>query len=75
MARRAAALVATLSTLVAGGASAQTAPHVVADRAVVRFLSPETGGVAHPRFVLERTLALEARLEAMAETGGIGDGY
>jgi hypothetical protein len=42
---------------------------------VVRFLSPETGGTARPRFVLERTLALEARLEAMAENGGTGEGY
>ena len=46
------------------------AAHTVVDRAVVRFFAPETGGTAHPRFVLERTLAFEARLEAMAERGG-----
>jgi hypothetical protein len=49
---------------------------VTTDRAVVRFFSPETGGAAYPRFVLERVLALEARLEAMgANAQGIGDGY
>ncbi len=74
MARAAAALVPAL-LLLAGAASAETTPHLVVDRAVVRFLSPETGGAAHPRFVLERTLALEARLESMAENGGNGEGY
>jgi hypothetical protein len=73
--RPAALLLVPLVALVAGGASAETPPHAVVDRAVVRFLSPETGGAAHPRFVLERTLALEARLEVMAESGGIGEGY
>jgi hypothetical protein len=54
--------------------SAPAAP--VIDRAVVRFYSAETGGTAYPRFVSERTLAFEARLEAMAATAhGIGDGY
>jgi hypothetical protein len=75
MARPAAALSALL--VLAGGrsASAESAPHPVVDRAVVRFFAPETGGTAHPRFVLERALALEARLEAMAENGGTGEGY
>jgi hypothetical protein len=42
----------------------------------VRFYSPETGGAAQPRFVDERTLAFEARLETMSERpGGIGDDY
>jgi len=71
----AAALSALLPFLVPRTASAETAPRVVVDRAVVRFFAPETGGTAYPRFVLERELALEARLEAMAENGGIGDGY
>jgi hypothetical protein len=75
MARSAAALSVSALLLVASAASAETTPHAVVDRAVVRFLSPETGGAAHPRFVLERTLALEARLEAMAEKGGIGEAY
>lgn len=40
---------------------------IVVDRAVVRFTAPETGGVASPRFVFERELAFEARLEALAD--------
>jgi hypothetical protein len=49
---------------------------VVLDRVVARFIAPETGGVAQPRFVLERPLGFEARLEAMADSpDGIGDGY
>jgi hypothetical protein len=43
------------------------AASVVLDRAVVRFTAPETGGVRAPRFVLERVLAFEARLEALAD--------
>jgi hypothetical protein len=46
------------------------------DRTVARYSAPELGDVAHPRFVLERTLAFEARLEVIAQVGaGIGDGY
>jgi hypothetical protein len=37
------------------------------DRAAVRFVAPETGGVLAPQFVFERVLALEARLLAMIE--------
>ena len=40
---------------------------VIVDRAVVRFESPETGGARHPRFVFERELSFEARLEALAD--------
>ena len=39
----------------------------VVDRTVVRFTAPETGGIAAPRFVLERVLAFEARLEALMD--------
>jgi hypothetical protein len=57
-------------------ASADTAPHAVVDRAAVRFYAPETGGADRPRFVFERTLAFEARVEAMAQASqGIGEGY
>jgi hypothetical protein len=42
-------------------------PAVVLDRAVVRFIAPETGGVRSPRFVLERVLAFEARIEALSD--------
>jgi hypothetical protein len=48
----------------------------VLDRTVVRFFAPETGGAEQPRFVTERVLAFEARLEAMAERpDGRGEGY
>jgi hypothetical protein len=40
---------------------------VLLDRAVVRFLAPEMGGPRAPRFVFERVLAFEARLEALAD--------
>jgi len=39
------------------------------DRVVARFTAPETGGVASPRFIFERELAFEARLEAFADSG------
>ena len=39
----------------------------------VRFTAPETGGVAAPRFVLERVLAFEARLEALMDPAHRGD--
>jgi hypothetical protein len=42
-------------------------PAIALDRAVVRFVAPETGGVRSPRFVFERVLAFEARLEALAD--------
>jgi hypothetical protein len=37
------------------------------DRVVVRYWSPETGGANTPRFISERMLAFEARLEALGE--------
>jgi hypothetical protein len=40
---------------------------VAVDRAVVRFVAPETGGARRPRFVFERELAFEARLEALSD--------
>jgi hypothetical protein len=69
------ALAALLS---AGSSAAQpvpAAPHLVVDRVAVRFFAPETGGAKDPRFVLQRTLAFEARLEAMVAGPGRGDGY
>jgi hypothetical protein len=57
-------------------ARAAPATHTLMDRTAVRFYAPETGGTAYPRFILERTLAFEARLAAMAdEPEGIGDSY
>lgn len=40
---------------------------VTADRVVVRYVTPETGGSARPRFFTEREVALFARLEALLE--------
>jgi hypothetical protein len=57
-------------------ASAEVAPHVVVDRPVVRFFAPEIGGADQPRFVDERMLAFEARLEVIEERpDGTGEGY
>jgi hypothetical protein len=68
-----------LASAVAGGAWAQPPSQPQAaqlERVVVRFTATETGGTAQPRFIDERTLAFEARIEAMAEkSDGIGDGY
>ena len=72
---RAAIAIAATGILVAVPAEAQPPSHLVVDRAAVRFSAPETGGVRSPRFVLQRTLAFEARLEAMAAGPGLGEGY
>ena len=40
---------------------------VVADRVAVRYVTPETGGSARPRFLTERELAFFARIEALLE--------
>jgi hypothetical protein len=74
---RIAAAIAALVTSTAAPAHAEPAGSGrEIDRVVVRFFSPETGGSAQPRFVTERTLAFEARLEAMAERpDGTGEGY
>ncbi len=80
IAKAAQAVFALAAWLAASAARADGPPaggaHAVLDRAVVRFYAPETGGSAHPRFVDQRVLAFEARLESMAERPeGIGDGY
>jgi len=40
---------------------------VTADRVAVRYVTPETGGAARPRFFTERELAFFARIEALLE--------
>ena len=40
---------------------------VVADRVAVRYVTPETGGSARPRFITERELGFFARVEAAFE--------
>lgn len=42
------------------------APAIV-ERVAVRFVAPETGGVAHPRFISERELAFATRIEGEIE--------
>ena len=59
-------LVALLAWGAVPCASAEAEPLVI-DRVVVRFYAPETGGAERPRFVSERRLAFEARLEALAD--------
>jgi hypothetical protein len=54
------------------GVARADAPHersgsTVADRVAVRFVTPETGGAAHPRFLTEREVAFFARIEAILE--------
>jgi hypothetical protein len=58
-----------LGALLAVEARAQpsTSASVPLDRVVVRFVAPETGGMRSPRFVYERVLAFEARLEALSD--------
>jgi hypothetical protein len=65
-----AGLVVILATFVVADARAEP---LVLDRAVVRFYAPETGGVEHPRFIYERRLAFEARLQALADQDRAGD--
>jgi hypothetical protein len=65
-----AGLVVVLATFVVADARAEP---LVLDRAVVRFYAPETGGVEHPRFIYERRLAFEARLQALADQDRAGD--
>lgn len=54
---------------------ALAADAVVVDRVAVRFVSPETGGSARPRFLTSRELGFYARCEASLEgVSGEGDG-
>ena len=46
---------------------ALAAEPVVPDRVAVRFIAPETGGAAKPRFLTEREVGFFARVEAMIE--------
>jgi hypothetical protein len=63
---RACLFAACFASSSAGGAEEKRA-HVGIDRVAVRYYAPETGGSARPRFVSERMLAFEARLDALAE--------
>ncbi len=64
---------ARLARLLAGGlllllqSPSARAEQILVDRTVVRFSAPELGGPRSPRFITARALALEARLEALAD--------
>ena len=62
-------LTLTVALAAASGSSAAAAQPVQLDRVAVRFYAPETGGVEHPRFITQRRLAFEARIEALADQG------
>jgi hypothetical protein len=61
-----AAALAGLALLALSSAAGAAEPPLV-DRVVARFEASELGGPSRPRFVFERELAFEARLEALAE--------
>ncbi len=50
-------------------ADAAASDAVLVDATAVRFVASETGGPAHPRFISQRILALEARFEMMGQEG------
>lgn len=64
--RRSVAVLLAASAVLSVGPRVRAADEVV-DRAVVSFVTRDTGGVLAPRFIFERQLAFEARLEALAE--------
>jgi hypothetical protein len=78
---RAAILLGILATLApfaiahAQPPEAATIARATVDRVAVRFYAPETGGSAHPRFITERTLAFEARFEALADDNSVAAAY
>lgn len=61
------ALAAALSFACCTVTALLAAEPATVDRAVVRFEAPETGGARRPRFVFERELSFEARLEALSD--------
>ncbi len=59
-----------------GASTASAQGPVTPDRVAVRFIAPETGGVARPRFLTERQLGFFARVEALIEQVPLeGDAY
>lgn len=62
---------ATLFVAPFSRAHAELTPLV--DRVAIVFDAPETGGASAPRTILERELAFEARLEALATGESLGD--
>ncbi len=73
MRRRTLARLLLGASLGAALSSEARAEPVLLDRVVVRFYAPETGGVERPRFIYERRLAFEARIEALADQDRDGE--
>jgi len=65
-------LVALSSTAVVRADSSPAA--AVVDRVVLRFYAPETGSSSRPRFITERMLAFETRLEAAMDGASLVGG-
>jgi hypothetical protein len=63
--KKAAALV--IAALASGASQVHAAGPVTVDRVAARFEASELGGPDHPRFIFERELAFEARVEALSE--------
>ena len=62
--------------LVLFASSAAAQEPATPDRVAVRFIAPETGGAARPRFLTERQLGFFARVEALIEQVPLeGDAY
>jgi hypothetical protein len=57
------------------GAPTASAETLLVDSTVVRFEAPELGGPRAPRFITARQLALEARIEALADPDRTGAAY
>ena len=70
--RRAFCLALLPGVLLAKPAGAEA---LLVDRTVVRFAAPELGGPRSPRFISARMLALEARIEALADPDRTGAAY
>ena len=56
------------SLMSVGAFAASAGETFVTDRTVVRFSAPEVGGATSPRFIFQRFLAFEARLEGLADS-------
>ena len=72
-ARRSSFLAVLAAFAFAAPASAEDSKAPAADRVAVRFIAPETGGAAHPRFFTERELGFFTRLEAVFEQTPLAD--
>jgi hypothetical protein len=65
--RSAVAVALAACAVLAPSSPARAEGAVVVDHVAVRFLSTETGGSTHPRFITARVLHFEAHVEALAE--------